>query len=83
MNKRGEGAIVAGFIALIVMVIVGSIGSYNILSENQYIGDTSTGLYYDLKKCDTGHIAKENLVSFKNLEEVRKSGYAPAKCSLQ
>ena len=81
MNKRGQTEIVIGSIILVGLVISGIFASYSIFSENRYIGDKSTNLYYDLKECDTSNIDRNNLINFKSLEEAKQNGYEPASCS--
>ncbi len=80
IKKRGQGEVV-GAVLLLGLLIVGGIGAHKIISENRYVGDTSTKLYYDLKKCDIENLDKVNLISFKTLNEAEKDGFMPAKCS--
>ena len=81
MNKRGQIEITIGGIILVGLVISSLFASYNLISENRYIGDRSTNLYYDLKNCDTSNINSENIINFQSLEEARKNGFKPAECT--
>ncbi len=86
MDKKGQletVALVSGVIAFIIILVGTGIGHYQITSEQRFIGDNSTGLYYDLAKCSLEGLKKENIVNFKNVKEVEENGYKPAKCSLQ
>ena len=81
MNKRGQLEIV-GAIVIIGIIIFSGVAGHKIISENRYVGDITTNLYYDLKKCDIVVIPKENIVNFKDLGEAKTNGFNPAKCSL-
>ena len=83
MKKRGSAEII-GVAILVTMLLFGSIGSYKILSENRYVGDSSAKLIYDLSKCDISDIQKEHLINFHDQEEVEEvlgDGYQFAECS--
>ncbi len=80
MNKKGLSAEL-GIFFLIGVLIVGGISAHQIISENRFIGDKTTLLYYDLKTCDGKEISRENILDFKTLEEAKENGYQPAKCS--
>ena len=82
MKKKGQAEII-GIVVLIIFVAVSSIGGYKIVTHNRYVGDLETKEFYDLAKCDVKDIPRENIISFKNVEEARKNGYLPAKCSQQ
>ena len=82
MNKRAQAEVVAGALILIVILAFGVVSSVGIINENRYVGDKDTKIYYDLKKCDISKIPRENIISFKNLDEVTNNGYKPAECSL-
>jgi len=82
MDKRGQAEVV-GIVFLVSLIIFSGISGYKILSENTYIGDNVTLLYYDLRKCDINNIPKENIVGFKSLKVAINNGYLPAKCSMQ
>ncbi len=86
MDKKGQIeaiTLVGGVIAFIVILVGAGIGHYQITSEQRFIGDSSTKLYYDLAKCDLDKLEKEDTISFKNIKEVEENGYKPAECSLQ
>lgn len=81
MNKRGQADVILGAVVLIGIILFGGAVSYKIISENRYVGDKSTLLYYDLKECDIKGIPRENLINFKSSEEAEKNGYNPAECN--
>lgn len=80
MSKKGQAELV-GAIILIGLVVLGGVSSYKLISENRYVGDISTKQYYDLKRCDTSQINPENIINFKDFEEVKRNGFSAAKCS--
>ncbi len=83
MNKRGSAEII-GIIILASMLILGGLGSYKIISENRYVGDSFTKLIYDLSKCDISNIPKENQINFNNQKDIEgaiKNDYKLAECT--
>ena len=86
MDKKGQleaVALAGGVVAIIVILIGAGIGHYKITSEQRFIGDNQTKLYYDLAKCDLEGLEKENIIGFKSIKEVEENGYKPDQCSLQ
>lgn len=80
MKKRGQAEVV-GALILLGIVLVGGFASYKIVSENRYVGDLNSKIYYDLKTCQVESIPRENLINFNSLGEAIKNGYVPAPCS--
>ena len=81
MNKRGQTELVIGGVILVGLVISGILASYNLISENRYIGDKKSNLYYDLKNCDTSNLNSNDMVNFRSLEEAKENGFKPAECT--
>ena len=68
-------------IILSIIVLTGMIiGSYTIISENRYVIDSKTGLYYDLAKCDVSELDEKYLTAIRNIDDV-KNGIKPAACT--
>ncbi len=80
MHKRGEVAV--GTLVIVGLVVLGGFifSAEKIVSENRFIGDVKSNLYYDLKTCETSHLDKSNIRSFKNEQEAKNNGFKPAPC---
>ena len=79
LNKRGAAVEAVGAVFLIGLLVFGGLATSKILSENRYVGDSSTMKAYDLARCDISHVSKSNMINFKSLEDV-PDGYALEKC---
>lgn len=79
MNKKGQSEIV-GIIVLAGLLLISGISSHKILSENRYVGDETTNVYYDLSRCVI-EISPEDLVSFNTQEEAIQNGFTSAPCN--
>ena len=64
MDKKG--VIGVGIVVLLV-ILVGTIGTYKAFEGNQYIVDISTGTIYDLTKCLISNLNQSNLVYLSDL----------------
>jgi len=83
MKKRSQVEPVSatiGALFVVALIFLGGISSYKVLSENRYIGDNSTGQYFDLASCVV-EIEKAKLVQFESKEEAEKRGYKSAQCN--
>ena len=81
MNKRGQIGETIGAIILVGILILGGVGSYKIVSNNRYIGNTETQLVYDLKYCEANDMPKDKTVSFIDKEEAYRGGFKDAECN--
>ncbi len=80
MKKRGQVVEGIGLIVFIGLIIIGSISTSKILSENRYVGDNSSNNYYDLSSCVIT-IHQENLVVFTDKQEAKSRGFKSAGCN--
>lgn len=82
MNKKGI-EIVTGTLILVGLIVFGGLiySSEKVISENRFVGDINTNLYYDLKECSINHVEKNNLRNFKSEKEALENGFQPASCS--
>ena len=80
MNKRGD--LIIGALILVGLVAFGGFvySAEKIVSENRYVGDMSTNLYYDLKTCETKQIERANIRNFEGEQEAIDNGFRPASC---
>ncbi len=79
MPKKGIAELI-GSIVILGVLIIGSIASYTVISENRYVGDKITFKVYDLKECNIDFISKENRISFDDLTEAKENGYSLKQC---
>lgn len=80
MKKRGQIVEGIGVIVFIGLIIIGSISTSKVLSENRYVGDKSSNNYYDLSSCVVT-IHQENLITFTNKQEAESRGFQSAGCN--
>jgi len=80
MKKKGQVAEVIGAVILIGVLVLGGFGSYKIVSDNRYIGNTELKMVYDLKYCEVS-IPKDKIVSFQNKEQAYEIGFKDAECN--
>lgn len=80
MNKRGD--IIVGALILVGLVAFGGFvySAEKIVSENRYVGDMGTYLYYDLKTCEIKQIERSNIRNFESKQEAIDNGFRPASC---
>lgn len=79
MDRKGAYEAIA-VLTMVVALALGAIGASKAISENRYVGDTSTLRYYDLKYCSIADIAQEHLKGFENQQQAEDAGFSPAKC---
>lgn len=79
MLKKSMAELI-GSIVILGVLVIGSIASYTIISENRYVGDKTTLKVYDLKECNIDFISKENRISFSDLMEAEENGYSLEQC---
>ena len=80
MQKRGQVTEAIGALFLIGIIVLGSFGSYKIISDNRFVGNEENGMVYDLKYCDT-KIPKDKMISFQSKEEAYTKGFKDAECN--
>ena len=69
-----------GVIFILGLIALGGVSSYIILSQNRYVGDNSTGSYFDLSSCVVS-IEQSKLVQFESKQEAEAKGYQSASCN--
>ena len=79
MQKKGVAEIL-GSLVILVILFIGTLASYTVISENRYVGDKTTLKVYDLKDCNLDFIDKENRISFSSLMEAKENGYNLGEC---
>lgn len=82
MRKRGQIEIGIGLVILLGVLTIGSIQSYEVLSNNRFVVDNSTSLIYDLSKCSIENVPKENrfYISGDKIDEAMEKGLRLAEC---
>lgn len=83
MKKRGQFEPVSatiGAIFVLGLIILGGVSSYKVLSQNRYVGDNSTGLYFDLSSCVIS-IEQSKLFEFESKQDAETKGYQSAPCN--
>lgn len=83
LKKRGfiePISATVGVIFVLGLIVLGGISSYKILSQNRYVGDNSTNLYFDLSSCVVS-IEQSKLIEFGSKQEAETKGYQSAPCN--
>lgn len=80
MNKKSQVEIIL-LGTIIVMLVFGAFGSYNIISQTRYIGDSQENIVYDLKYCEVKNIPKNRIITFETIDMAYKEEYHDAKCN--
>jgi len=79
MYKKGSLEFGFGVLTLVFMIGATIYGSITMAEQNRFVGDKSTKLVYDDKKCKVDAIVEsKNQVNFKSLDEAYRSGYINA-----
>jgi len=80
MKKRGQLVETVGVIFLLGILLIGGMGSYKIISDNRFVGNTENSVVYDLKYCDI-NIPKDKIISFENKNQAYQRGFKDAECN--
>ena len=80
MKKRGQIVEGIGVVVFIGLIIIGSVSTSKVLSENRYVGNNLSNNYYDLSSCVIT-IPLENLVVFSDKQDAESRGFKSAGCN--
>lgn len=80
MQRKGQMDVVLSAVALLVVVVVGGIQTYQGVNANRYVSDSESKTIYDLTKCSVKDLDQSKLNPVEDVNEKINEGYTLAKC---
>ncbi len=80
MKRKAQVDVVLSAVALLLVVVVGGIQTYQGVTANRYVAYSESKTIYDLTKCSVKDLDQSKLIPVEDVDEKIAQGYVLAKC---